>query len=83
MLAGLFGMAASLTVLAICLQPPPVSLAMGSLAVASLFLFSASFAVGLGAVVFLLISELLPQHVRGLGMGLANLPSGRSILPLL
>jgi len=72
MLCGLLGMTIGLALLFAVLLQPNISGLLGWVAVAGLLLFVASFAVGPGAVVFLLISELFPQQIRGLGMGIAN-----------
>ncbi len=72
MLTGLAGMTAGFALLFVVLQLPDPSELMGWLAVAGLMLFVAAFAVGPGAVVFLLISEIFPQQIRGIGMGIAN-----------
>ena len=73
LLAGLCGMVIGFGVLGLVLRMPEISPAAAALAVGGLFLFAASFALGPGAVVFLLISELLPQSLRGVGMGIASL----------
>lgn len=72
MLSGLSGMIAGFAVLFIVMQLPNTSELTGWFAVAGLLLFVAAFAVGPGAVVFLLISEIFPQQIRGVGMGIAN-----------
>lgn len=72
MLVGLAGMVVGFALLFIVLQMPHTTGAVGWIAVFGLMLFVASFAVGPGAVVFLLISEIYPQQIRGLGMGIAN-----------
>jgi sugar porter (SP) family MFS transporter len=72
MLSGLFGMTVGFALLFAVLQIPEMTRLTGWLAVAGLMLFVAAFAVGPGAVVFLLISEIYPQQIRGIGMGIAN-----------
>ena len=72
MLTGLAGMIAGFALLFVVLQLPDPSELVGWLAVAGLMLFVAVFAVGPGAVVFLLISGIFPQQIRGIGIGIAN-----------
>lgn len=72
MLAGLTGMILSLGVMWFVFRQPAISDAMAIVAVASLFVFAGAFAIGPGAVVFLLLAELMPQQIRGIGMGFAS-----------
>lgn len=72
LLGGLFGMIAGFALLFTVLQVPDMTQLTGWLAVSGLVLFVAAFAIGPGAVVFLLISEIFPQQIRGIGMGIAN-----------
>lgn len=73
MIGGLIGMAVGFGLVGYVLQLPSISNEAGIIATVGLFLFAGSFALGPGAIVFLLISELLPQSVRGAGMGIASL----------
>lgn len=73
MLGGLIGMAIGLSVLVIVLRAEPVTNLGATIGSLGLFLFAAAFAIGPGAVVFVLMSEVLPQHVRAMGMGVASL----------
>ena len=47
--------------------------AASSLAVASVMFYVASFAIGLGPIFWLLISEIYPLRIRGVAMGLATM----------
>lgn len=71
--SGLLGMAAGSGILGIALLMPAGAPLAGAIGVGGLFLFAAAFAIGPGAVVFVLMSEILPQHIRALGMGVASL----------
>lgn len=73
MLFGLCGMGLMLFVLAGVFQLPSMTGLPGWIAVVAFLVFVAAFTMGPGVVVYLLISELLPLHIRALGMGLANL----------
>jgi hypothetical protein len=46
---------------------------LATLSIASVILFSASYAIGWGPVVFVLIGEMIPLQVRGIGSGIATL----------
>ncbi|MCW6506800.1 sugar porter family MFS transporter [Lichenifustis flavocetrariae] len=72
LLVGLGGMAASLCVLAAAFLFQSGSSVLGWLTAASLTAYVGFFAVGLGPVFWLLISEIFPQAVRGRGMSLAT-----------
>jgi len=72
MLTGVAGMVLCFLILFAILRLPEITPVAAVIAVGGLFLFAASFAVGPGAVVFLLISELFPQQIRGIGMGIAS-----------
>lgn len=45
---------------------------LAPLAIASLILFNAAFSIGWGPIPWVLLGELLPLHVRGLGSSMAN-----------
>ena len=45
---------------------------LASLAIVSLILFSAAFSIGWGPVPWILLGELIPMHVRGIGSSLAT-----------
>ncbi len=72
LLAGLAGMVLSLGVLGVAFLLPNLSSVVGWVAVASLVVYVGSFALGLGPVFWLLISEIYPLKVRGLGMSVAS-----------
>lgn len=48
-------------------------LGLATLAIASIILFSASYAIGCGPVVFVLVGEMVPLQVRGIGSAIATL----------
>jgi SP family galactose:H+ symporter-like MFS transporter len=72
LLISLAGMVMGLASLGLAFALPRLSGSLGWLAVASLMLFVGSFAIGLGPVFWLLISEIYPLKVRGLAMSLAT-----------
>jgi SP family galactose:H+ symporter-like MFS transporter len=72
LLIGLAGMIASLGILGLAFALPGFLASQGWFAVACLMLYVASFAVGLGPVFWLLISEIFPLKIRGLAMGAAS-----------
>lgn len=72
LLVGLTGMALSLGGLGLAFLLPGLSGYVGWIAVASLMLYVAFFAVGLGPVFWLLISEIYPLKVRGSAMSVAT-----------
>ncbi|MEP7381919.1 MAG: MFS transporter [Gemmatimonadota bacterium] len=72
LLGGLAGMIAGLVALGIAFQLPPHSQAIGGLAAGSLVIFVGAFAIGLGPVFWLLISEIYPLKFRGRAMGVAT-----------
>lgn len=72
LLIGLAGMTLSLTLLGAVFFLPSLLGSLGDLAVIGLMLYVASFAIGLGPVFWLLISEIYPLRVRGLAMSIAS-----------
>ncbi|MEM8954610.1 MAG: sugar porter family MFS transporter [Verrucomicrobiota bacterium] len=72
MLGGLVGMVFALIALALLFQSTDMSGVTGKFAVVAFMIFVAAFTAGPGVVVFLLVSEILPLQIRGLGMGIAN-----------
>lgn len=72
LLIGLVGMVLSLGVLGLAFSLPNLRQEMGWIAVGSLMLYVGSFAVGLGPVFWLLISEIYPLQIRGLAMSIAT-----------
>jgi sugar porter (SP) family MFS transporter len=80
LLIGLAGMVLSLGVLGLAFLLPNLSSALGWIAVGSLALYVGSFAVGLGPVFWLLISEIYPLKIRGLAMSIASIANWGSNL---
>ncbi|WP_336342876.1 sugar porter family MFS transporter [Halalkalicoccus ordinarius] len=72
LLAGLGGMLATLLVLGGAFYLPGLGGVLGYVATGSLMLYVAFFAIGLGPVFWLLISEIYPLNVRGTAMGVAT-----------
>jgi SP family galactose:H+ symporter-like MFS transporter len=72
LLIGLAGMVSSLTLLGVTFYLSSLSSLVGSLATVGLMVYVASFAIGLGPVFWLLISEIYPLKVRGLAMSIAS-----------
>ncbi len=70
---GLAGMFFALSTLAISFARPHLSGALGTIALASMMVYVGCFAFSLGPIVWLLISEIFPLQVRGLGMSLSTL----------
>jgi SP family galactose:H+ symporter-like MFS transporter len=71
LLIGMAGMVVSLTVLGTAFLFPHLY-ALKWLSAGSLMLYVGSFAVGLGPVFWLLISEIYPVKIRGLAMSIAT-----------
>jgi SP family galactose:H+ symporter-like MFS transporter len=72
LIIGLAGMTLSLTILGLAFALPDLLRMHGWIAVASLMLYVAAFAIGLGPVFWLLISEIYPLKIRGLAMSIAS-----------
>jgi len=72
LLVGLVGMVLSLSVLGLAFQLPSLASSLSWIVVGSLMLYVASFAVGLGPVFWLLISEIYPLKVRAQAMSVAT-----------
>jgi SP family galactose:H+ symporter-like MFS transporter len=72
LLTGLAGMVISLGILGLAFALPSQQNIVGLIAAASLMLYVASFAIGLGPVFWLLISEIYPLKIRGLAMSIAT-----------
>jgi len=70
LLLGLSGMFISLLVMGIAFYYPGFS-ALRGVAVASMVLYIASFAMSLGPIMWLIISEIFPLSIRGVGASLA------------
>jgi sugar porter (SP) family MFS transporter len=73
LLIGLVGMVISLGILGLSFALPGLSGSLGGLAVISLMLYVGSFAIGLGPVFWLMISEIYPLKIRGRAMSIATL----------
>lgn len=73
LLIGLIGMIISLAILGIAFVLPGLSSYLGLLAVISLMLYVGSFAIGLGPVFWLMISEIYPLRIRGRAMSTATI----------
>ena len=73
LLIGLIGMIVSLGILGIAFVLPGLSTSLGLLAVISLMLYVGSFAIGLGPVFWLMISEIYPLRIRGRAMSTATI----------
>ncbi|MGQ3412993.1 sugar porter family MFS transporter [Natrinema sp. LN54] len=72
LLTGLAGMTVMLAVLGVVFYLPGLSGAIGWVATGSLMLYVAFFAIGLGPVFWLMISEIYPMEVRGTAMGVVT-----------
>ncbi|PCR91778.1 sugar porter family MFS transporter [Natrinema ejinorense] len=72
LLSGLAGMTVMLAVLGVAFYLPGLSGAIGWIATGSLMLYVAFFAIGLGPVFWLLISEIYPMEIRGTAMGVVT-----------
>ncbi len=72
LLAGLAGMALSLLFLGVAFDLPALSGVLAIVSALSLMIYVGSFAVGLGPVFWLLISEIYPLKVRGRAMSVAT-----------
>ena len=71
--AGLTGMFVALAALAFSFAQPHLSGSLGAIALTSMMVYVGCFAFSLGPIVWLLISEIFPLQVRGLGMSLSTL----------
>jgi MFS transporter, SP family, galactose:H+ symporter len=71
--AGLTGMFLALAALAFSFARPHLSGSLGTIALVSMMVYVGCFAFSLGPIVWLLISEIFPLPVRGLGMSLSTL----------
>jgi len=72
LLASLAGMAMSLVVLGLAFAMPQLSGSLGWIAAASLMVYVGSFAVGLGPVFWLILSEIYPLRIRGRAMSIGT-----------
>ncbi len=72
LLISLAGMSLSLIVLGLAFKLPQLSASLGWIAVTSLMLYVGSFAVGLGPVFWLVLSEIYPLRIRGRAMSVGT-----------
>jgi SP family galactose:H+ symporter-like MFS transporter len=72
LLISLAGMALSLFILGLAFGLPQLSGSLGWITVASLMVYVGSFAVGLGPVFWLMLSEIYPLRVRGRAMSVGT-----------
>jgi SP family galactose:H+ symporter-like MFS transporter len=72
LLIGVMGQALTLVLLGLAFKLPQLSGAVGNLAVGSLMAYVGFFAVGLGPVFWLMISEIYPLMVRSTAMSIAT-----------
>jgi sugar porter (SP) family MFS transporter len=72
LLASLAGMASSLFALGLAFSLPQLAGSLGWIAVTGLMVYVGSFAVGLGPVFWLLLSEIYPLRMRGRAMSVAT-----------
>lgn len=72
LLYGLIGMILSLAILGFAFLSPSLSSVIAWVAVISLAVYVACFAIGLGPVFWLMISEIYPLRVRGQAMAVAT-----------
>ena len=71
--AGCTGMFLALAALAFAFAQPHLGGSLASIALVSLMVYVGSFAYSLGPILWLLISEIFPLQVRGLGMSICTL----------
>jgi sugar porter (SP) family MFS transporter len=72
LLVSLAGMALSLFVLGLAFALPQASGNLGWIAVSSLIVYVGSFAIGLGPVFWLVLSEIYPLRIRGRAMSIGT-----------
>ena len=72
LLVSLAGMALSLFVLGLAFSLKQLSGSLGWIAVASLMVYVGSFAIGLGPVFWLILSEIYPLRIRGRAMSVGT-----------
>ena len=70
--AGLAGMFVALATLAFAFSRPNLSGSLGEIALTSMMVYVGCFAFSLGPIVWLLISEIFPLQMRGLGMSIST-----------
>ena len=72
LLVSLAGMAIGLIVLGLAFALPQLSGSLGWIAVGSLMVYVGAFAVGLGPVFWLMLSEIYPLRIRGRAMSVGT-----------
>jgi SP family galactose:H+ symporter-like MFS transporter len=72
LLIGVAGQIAGLVILGLAFQLHHLASLVGYIAVVSLAIYVASFAIGLGPIFWLMISEIYPLRVRGAAMSIAT-----------
>jgi len=72
LLVSLAGMTVGLLVLGLAFSLPQLSGSLGWISVASLMVYVGSFAVGLGPVFWLVLSEIYPLRIRGRAMSVGT-----------
>ena len=72
LLVSLAGMALSLFVLGLAFSLPQLAGSLGWIAVTSLMVYVGAFAVGLGPVFWLVLSEIYPLRIRGRAMSIGT-----------
>ncbi|HKI86554.1 MAG TPA: sugar porter family MFS transporter [Thermoanaerobaculia bacterium] len=72
LLISLAGMTLSLAVLGLAFSLPQLAANLGWIAVGSLMIYVGSFAVGLGPVFWLMLSEIYPLRIRGRAMSVGT-----------
>lgn len=70
LLGGTYGMLGALLLLSIILLSPVADLIQGVIAVLAVLLFVAGFAIGLGAVCWTIMSEIMPTRLRAKAVSL-------------
>jgi len=70
---GLVGMCLALSTMAFAFARPHLSGALGSITLGSMMTYVGCYAFSLGPIVWLLISEIFPLPVRGVGMSVSTL----------
>jgi SP family galactose:H+ symporter-like MFS transporter len=73
LLVSLAGMALSLCILGLAFKLPQLSGYLGWIAVISLMVYVGSFALGLGPVFWLILSEIYPLRIRGRAMSIGTI----------
>ena len=73
LLISLAGMTFSLAVLGLAFALPQLSGSLGWIAITSLMVYVGSFAVGLGPVFWLILSEIYPIRIRGRAMSIGTI----------